>query len=116
MTAKTKHLRDATKMVGNRSFPGWALVSMDGSLLYSGNAAPEYEDMRLGDFVFNGVVGACPVTKATKREAMEVARKWNGLAHRCLKGHVGRDGKPLPCIGPEAKVRPVKVRIGIEFA
>ena len=38
-----------------------------------------------------------------------------GLMHKCMKGHVGRDGKPLPCIGPEAKVRPVKVKISIEI-
>ena len=97
-----------------KEFPGWALVTKDGSLLYRGNANPEYEDMRLGDFVFNGVVGQAPITKATKREAMEVARKWNGLARRFMKRQVGRDGRPLLCIGPEAKVRPVKVRITME--
>lgn len=99
-----------------KEFPGWALVTRDGFLLYSGNANPEYENLRLGDFVFNGVSGQAPIAKSTKREAVEVARKWNGLAHRCMKRQVGRDGRPLPCIGPEARVHPVKVRIGIEFA
>lgn len=90
---------------------GWVLKTVDGSCLYRGNPNEELRNMRMGSFGYACICGYAPIIKATKREALEVAREWNGLVHKCMKGHVGRDGRPLPCIGKDQKVKPVKVEI-----
>jgi hypothetical protein len=92
---------------------GWVLATDDGSLLYRGNPNVEFKDLRLGSFGYEGIIGAMPINKATKWEAQEVAKVWNGLRRKSLEGHVGSDGRPLPCIDPKAIVHPVKVKITI---
>lgn len=93
-----------------KMFVGWVLATKDGVLLYRGNPNPEFKDLRLGGFGYEGIIGAMPISKATKWEAHEVAKKWNGLRYSYIKGAGGR---PIRCIAKDAFVHPVKVKITI---
>ena len=96
------------------SIKGWALKGEYDTFLFIGNPNREYDNLRMGCLSFDGWIGALPALYRTKREASDVAKTWNSLVNRSIKGHIGHDGRPIPCISESEKVKPVKIEVTIK--